>query len=233
MEENKYPANVDINLINLFQRQCNQEEFKVLEIGCNSGYNLKALYDIYPKAEYYGLDSNQTAIEQAQEFFPEATFFHCNMEENISISKRGVFKYLFKDNFLDYILLPNVLEHFYDPETVLNKIYTKLKPEGKLLLVIPNLMHISVIGDLLVNGNFTYTETGLLDFDHKKFFTYNEIKRILTKTNFKVEEISYFQNDLDQNLLDFIQQLVELSHNHISPFEYSAILYYVVASKTN
>ena len=36
-------------------------------------------------------------------------------------------------------------------------------------------MFYEVLKNLLEKGRFTYTQTGLLDYDHKHFFTYNEI----------------------------------------------------------
>ena len=38
---------------------------------------------------------------------------------------------------------------------------------------IPNLMYWSTMYSLLIEGIFSYTDIGLLDYDHKHLFTYN------------------------------------------------------------
>lgn len=41
-------------------------------------------------------------------------------------------------------------------------------------------MHFTVLHEL-INGNFHYTDTGLLDKTHIHFFTYNEIVKCMKK----------------------------------------------------
>lgn len=70
----------------------------------------------------------------------------------------------------DHIIFADVLEHLHDPWRVLKEATKLLKPDGTILLSIPNVSHNSVIIDLL-NGNFEYRELGLLDSTHIRFFT--------------------------------------------------------------
>ena len=51
------------------------------------------------------------------------------------------------------------------------------KENGVILASIPNVAHISVLAPLLA-GNWTYTEYGLLDKTHIRFFTFNEMLRM-------------------------------------------------------
>ena len=54
----------------------------------------------------------------------------------------------------DYIIFGDVLEHLHDPMAALAYCKDFLKEEGRIIANIPNVMHISVIEELL-KGNFT------------------------------------------------------------------------------
>lgn len=83
-----------------------------------------------------------------------------------------------KQRAYDYIIFADVLEHLYNPKDVLEKAAKRLKKEGKILISIPNVAHNSIIIDL-INGEFRYTPTGLLDETHIRFFTYKSFKRLI------------------------------------------------------
>ena len=65
----------------------------------------------------------------------------------------------------DYIIFGDVLEHLRDPEGTLNYCKEFLKKGGSILASIPNIMHVSVVRDLL-NGNFTYADQGPVSYTH-------------------------------------------------------------------
>lgn len=166
------------NLIDFFKNNNTKEEFAILEIGCNEGYNLKAVYDLYPKAKCFGIDIMQSAIIAAKQKFPEGSFYCKNIEE-----LNGSELLQLAEQF-DYIFLPDVLEHLTCPTKVMKNVYNMLKPDGKVFANIPNLMHYSILYDLIVNGMFTYTDIGLLDSDHKHFFTFREAVAMFQATGF-------------------------------------------------
>lgn len=114
----------------------------------------------YPNAGIYGTDINESAISIARHI---AIASVDNIEECNLNYPEGKFK---------YILFGDVLEHLRNPIEVLKYCKTLLSKDGKIIASIPNLMHISVVDDLL-RGNFTYTETGLLDKTHINFLRSN------------------------------------------------------------
>lgn len=85
-----------------------------------------------------------------------------NLEEDdwMSSLPEGVF---------DYILYADVLEHLRDPQAVLTKMKRFLKPDGCVLLSVPNVANGDVIANLLCD-QFTYTPLGLLDNTHIHLF---------------------------------------------------------------
>ncbi|WP_232420208.1 methyltransferase domain-containing protein [Nitrosococcus watsonii] len=78
----------------------------------------------------------------------------------------------------DYIVCADVLEHLKNPGAVVSQLPTLLKPNGRVLLSIPNIAHAGVIAELLV-GEFRYRPEGLLDSTHLRFFTRQSLLEFL------------------------------------------------------
>lgn len=79
------------------------------------------------------------------------------------------------DHTYDTIILADVLEHLLHPQKVLEALLTKLNPQGKILISLPNVGHNSVIIQLL-NAQFHYTGHGLLDHTHLRFFSHQNLE---------------------------------------------------------
>ena len=94
----------------------------------------------------------------------------------------------------DYVLFADVLEHLFHSEEVLKKTISVLKPEGYIIMSLPNIAHNSIIIDLLAN-KFEYKNTGLLDNTHVRFWTYDNIENMLErlKLNVDVKYATYTQ----------------------------------------
>jgi 2-polyprenyl-3-methyl-5-hydroxy-6-metoxy-1,4-benzoquinol methylase len=69
----------------------------------------------------------------------------------------------------DFVLLLDVLEHLRDPLALLERVRDCLAPGGRVIASIPNVTHGAVRLSLMA-GAFTYTESGLLDRTHLRFF---------------------------------------------------------------
>ncbi|WP_243457715.1 methyltransferase domain-containing protein [Ottowia testudinis] len=78
----------------------------------------------------------------------------------------------------DVVLACDVLEHLRAPECVLRSLHGLMAPGGRLILSIPNVSYAGVVGALRL-GIFDYTEKGLLDRTHLRFFTRRSIEKIL------------------------------------------------------
>ena len=91
----------------------------------------------------------------------------------------------FQDRQFDYILFSDVLEHLREPEEVLRKAGKLLRPNGSILLSVPNIAHNSIIIQLLKN-QFIYQSTGILDYTHVRHFTYAEIEKLCMDCGYSV-----------------------------------------------
>jgi SAM-dependent methyltransferase len=85
----------------------------------------------------------------------------------------------------DCVCFLDVLEHLPDPLAALRKARALLKPGGYVLLVVPNVGHWSVVGELL-GGDFTYLPAGILCATHLRFFTRRSLEALLREAGFEV-----------------------------------------------
>jgi SAM-dependent methyltransferase len=78
----------------------------------------------------------------------------------------------------DVIVYGDVLEHLKDPLTVLTSINRQLKPDGLVVVSVPNSAHAWVRLQMFF-GRFDYAERGILDKTHLRFFTFASFSRLL------------------------------------------------------
>lgn len=84
------------------------------------------------------------------------------------------------------ILAADSLEHLSEPEKMLRLIHRALPPGAPLLVSVPNIANIYVRLNLLV-GRLPYADRGLLDRSHRIFFTRTFLRRMLTRTGFRID----------------------------------------------
>lgn len=89
----------------------------------------------------------------------------------------------------DVVVLADVLEHVVDPERILRDLRRErlVADDGRLVVSVPNACHESVIVEL-ATGHFTYTDTGLLDRTHLRFFTLDSVTDLLESCGFRITE---------------------------------------------
>lgn len=183
------------------------EEFDVLEIGCDLGATLLEIKSRYPNSKIHGLEMNNAAVEIAKEFADVKAGNIEDEDEQFSVK-------------FDYIIFGDVLEHLHNPQKTIEFCKEKLlKEHGCIIASIPNIMHISVMQQLL-NGRFKYTDMGLLDKTHIHFFTYYEIMIMFQNLGFNVEKahttsvkISDEQQKLKKKLLDISTNVEEYMYD--------------------
>ena len=151
------------------------DKIKVLEIGCGLGGTLARIKYKYPCSEVCGIEIEERVVSVGKHRLD----IRCGDIENYSLGNE---KY-------DYILFPDVLEHLRDPESVLIRLRNNLKDNGFIIASIPNIMNAAVI-KMLLAGDFTYRDAGILDRTHLRFFTLNEIERMLFRTGYETKKIS-------------------------------------------
>lgn len=90
----------------------------------------------------------------------------------------------------DCITFNDVLEHVMDPRDMLYAARPLLADGGLILASIPNIRHASVLADLVLRGRWDYTDDGLLDRTHVRFFTKVTMRELFESAGLEVVQQS-------------------------------------------
>lgn len=160
-------------------REATERSMRILEIGCGCGALMAYLKGRYPNAEMYGI-----------ELVPEVAEIAASMG-NVLCGNVEEMGFPWEEEWFDYIIMGDVLEHLMDPENVLVKLRTFLKTNGYIIGSMPNVKHYSVLIPLLKHDVFSYGDSGILDRTHVKMYTGLEIRRLIMRSGYKMEEFCY------------------------------------------
>jgi 2-polyprenyl-3-methyl-5-hydroxy-6-metoxy-1,4-benzoquinol methylase len=94
----------------------------------------------------------------------------------------------FIEGEFDYLIFADVLEHLPDPERVLERLLPFLKPDGRVVVSVPNMRFYAVLLRLLVD-RWAYTDSGVRDRTHLRIFTRRSLLRMLGERGLSVERI--------------------------------------------
>jgi 2-polyprenyl-3-methyl-5-hydroxy-6-metoxy-1,4-benzoquinol methylase len=89
----------------------------------------------------------------------------------------------------DCIVFADVLEHMPAPEQALRYAKGLLAPGGTVVASIPNIRQLPVLWQLVMHGRWEYSESGLLDKTHLRFFTRSSIVKMFLDEGYIVENI--------------------------------------------
>ncbi|HVZ46404.1 MAG TPA: methyltransferase domain-containing protein [Ramlibacter sp.] len=106
------------------------------------------------------------------------------------------------DGHFDAVSLLDVLEHVAEPAAMLARARRLLRPNGWLLLSVPNIGHWSVVRDL-AQGRFDYLPVGVLCTTHVRFFTARSLRELLEREGFEVERCESAGPALPPEFADF------------------------------
>jgi 2-polyprenyl-3-methyl-5-hydroxy-6-metoxy-1,4-benzoquinol methylase len=85
----------------------------------------------------------------------------------------------------DLVCFNDVLEHLVDPWQVLEETRSWLTPGGHVLAAIPNIQYWPAVINLF-NGHWEYTESGLMDRTHLRFFTRESVLGMFDRAGYDV-----------------------------------------------
>jgi len=148
----------------------------VLDIGCGDGYFSRELSK--KDNRIVGIDMLSSPHE--------VTAFEEYIQADLN-DRRLNLQSLTGGRRFDFVLLQDVLEHLNRPEDLLRACRDVLTPPGLVLISLPNVANITVRASLLM-GRFEYTERGILDRTHVKFFTRKTARQFVHENGFDVIE---------------------------------------------
>ena len=149
---------------------------EVLDIGCGEGYLARELKKLGNRIS--GID----VLPAASETSALDGYYSADLDDGIA----SVVKQLAGHRFTRAILL-DVLEHLKRPERILEECHDLLDRDGQLIVSVPNVANISVRLSLLF-GKFNYTERGILDKTHLRFFTRKTAREMINAHGYEILE---------------------------------------------
>jgi len=148
---------------------------RALEIGCGTGATLSLLKSLGRAKNVVGIEGFSEAASIAATVLDEAICYDLN--DPIDNANLGEF---------DLILCLDVLEHLVTPIDVLRSLKNILKPNGTLVVSLPNVRFAPVLFSLLFLGRWDYVDEGVLDRTHLRFFTKSTGRELIEDAGFKL-----------------------------------------------
>lgn len=153
---------------------------RVVEVGCSRGALARAFKARHPGCHYLGIE-----IEPA---FASTARSHCDevrVGDIESLLASGALRDL---QPADCWVFGDTLEHMRDPWEVLRRLHSLLGTGGCVCACIPNMQHWSI--QLQLNaGCIGYTDSGLLDRTHLRWFTRQTMLDMFASTGYRVQEL--------------------------------------------
>ena len=148
----------------------------VLDVGAADGAVARALVE--RGCRVWGIEIEDRWAQQARRFCEAVVTADVEQIQLASV---------FAGQHFDRVLLLDVLEHLREPQRVLEQVHGVLAPSGRVIASIPNITHAAVRVSLM-QGTFTYTETGLLDRTHLRFFDRAAVDALFRSARFSIVE---------------------------------------------
>lgn len=165
-------ANLDV--LNLIPPGCK----RVVEVGSSSGALARAYKARHAGCHYMGVEIEAEYVELSRRFCDEV--LHASIETLDDRAFDGLFP-------ADCWIFADVLEHLYDPWSVLRRIRGRASAETSIVACLPNVQHWTIQAKINI-GDFVYEDSGLLDRTHVRWFTRKTAIALFQSTGFRVVE---------------------------------------------
>lgn len=199
-----------LDLIPLENRKGN-----MLEIGAGGGNTL-----IYAQENNYAEHVSGVELCKIEDSFQESIKF-----DKFLIGDIEKIALPFDDNKFDVILRGDVLEHLVNPDTIISKLSELLLSNGVIIASLPNIRQMHVLKEIVFNGDFKYTDAGILDRTHLRFFCKKNMIELFESKGLRVERIVSSSNLIGKTT----KLLNKLTFNIFDQF--LAAQYYLVVRK--
>ena len=145
---------------------------RVLDLGCGSGAIGRKIKEKIA-CKVVGITYCQAEAEMASQCLDEVLVCDLNRFELCEVGQ------------FDCIICSHVLEHLYQPDQLLKQLHKALLPGGVMVVALPNPLFWRQRLRFLL-GHFEYTEGGLMDETHYRFFDWSTAQALLTDSGFAI-----------------------------------------------
>ena len=154
---------------------------RVLDLGAGPGSITRMLAGEYG-CTVFAVEPDPSALEHLAP--------HCEKVYPCDLNESGWVEQVKESGPFDIVILADVLEHLLDPAMTLGLVPQVLAPGGHVVVSLPHAGHNSVIACLL-DADFSYRETGLLDRTHLRFFGIKNVQRLFVQAGFKIVDADF------------------------------------------
>ncbi len=164
----------------------------VLDLGCATGKLGRKLRELNKASVLVGAELFKPAADEA------AKYYDIVYQGDIEMLN------LTYNDYFDVVICGDILEHLRDPWRIVDNIYTWLKNGGILVTSIPNIRYWRILRDVILHGKWEYTDAGILDNTHLRFFTRRSFIKLLRNAKFQVLDQQMVIHGPKQNLFNKI-----------------------------
>jgi 2-polyprenyl-3-methyl-5-hydroxy-6-metoxy-1,4-benzoquinol methylase len=147
---------------------------RVLDVACGPGHIGKLLRERGNRV--VGAEISESAASEARRVLDEVHVFDIEADWPLELAEAT----------FDVVLLGEVLEHVFDPVSVLRQAHRVLGPQGRVVVTTPNFL-VWIARLQVLFGRFRYQKYGIFDFGHIRFFTYAYLKQVLKEAGFDLK----------------------------------------------
>jgi ubiquinone/menaquinone biosynthesis C-methylase UbiE len=147
-----------------------KQPFRLLDIGTGN-HSATKTKSVFHNCEYYGVDIKKDYNNSENDFSLMKEFYEMDLTE-LEFSS-------IPDNYFDGIWIAHVIEHLYNGDEVIQKLFHKLKTGGYMYLEYPGSKSMklpSMYGSLNFNDDPT----------HARLYSIKELSKIFNSNNFKI-----------------------------------------------
>jgi len=150
---------------------------RVLEAGCATGYFTRYLTREMG-CRVTAVEINPAAAQQAAPFAERLIVGDITSPEVWDQAGGG----------FDFAVFADVLEHLADPAAVLQRCRASLQDNGAVVASIPNVAYYKIRKELLL-GRWDYTDSGIMDDSHLRFFTRKTVAALFESSGYRVDAL--------------------------------------------
>ncbi|MGD0678634.1 MAG: class I SAM-dependent methyltransferase [Polyangiaceae bacterium] len=151
---------------------------RALDVGCGRGQLGEAVAAL--GWDVWGIEQSVEAISTAERRL--RGLVQANLT-NYDLVRRAL------PGRFDALILSDVLEHLYDPASVLQHYLEFVKPGGRVFVSLPNAV-VWTNRFAWALGRVEYEDTGVMDRTHIRFFTFKTAKELVTASGCRVERVA-------------------------------------------
>ncbi|MFH2044487.1 MAG: class I SAM-dependent methyltransferase [Pseudomonadota bacterium] len=190
----------------------------ILDIGCAGGKTLASIGQKYPGVNLHGIEPDIQLASQADDY---GNIFTGTVENYLKICHQK----------FDAIICADVIEHLKEPWIVVRDLATHLKDGGAIYASIPNFFHASVMYNLFACGSFSYSSNDIINKEHLRFFTLNDIAALFEMAGLKHCMVGGLKGVFPQETIEKVKLLGNVFYHGDYDYYFNIYQFIIKATK--